>query len=516
MKTFKMPSALSIVMIFLAIVAILTWIVPTSVVVTDDDGNKVIHYNAAFDGDGNVVEDAGTDPVGLWDFFIVPIQGLISAADVAATIFISGGFLAILNHTGALDAGISALVKKFKGSVLIAILMFVFALMGTVYGACEELPAYAIVIIPLFVAAGYDVITGMMVILIGAGIGNMASIVNPYSIGAAISAIGNEELSMGDGILLRLVLFVVLLAMGVVMVTRYAAKVKRDPKASCVAHLDDINTRVDGDNAAAEVKMTGRQKAALVVFGIMVLICVIGYIPWDAIPMGNGTAFDLINGLQYKMQGTFIGNLLGANNFCELGWWYFNEFSCVWLIGAVVVGVIAKIPEKTFVSVFTSGCKDLMGVVLVLATARGISIFMGSKTYGMSITFIYWIQKLLTGVPLWAFVIAAVLVYLLIGIFLQSTSGVAGITMPIFGAIAFGLFASSGAGSIGGQVVLLSAFTCGINFMSCVYPSATNMGVCELVNVPYNVFLKQWAKILVPILAVSALIISVAPYIGLT
>ena len=133
----------------------------------------------------------------------------------------------------------------------------------------------------------------------------------------------------------------------------------------------------------------------------------------------------------------------------------------------------------------------------------------------MSITFIYWIQKLLTGVPLWAFVIAAVLVYLLIGIFLQSTSGVAGITMPIFGAIAFGLFASSGAGSIGGQVVLLSAFTCGINFMSCVYPSATNMGVCELVNVPYNVFLTQWAKILVPILAVSALIISLAPYIGL-
>ena len=34
MKTFKMPSALSIVMIFLGIVAILTWIVPTSVVVT--------------------------------------------------------------------------------------------------------------------------------------------------------------------------------------------------------------------------------------------------------------------------------------------------------------------------------------------------------------------------------------------------------------------------------------------------------------------------------------------------
>ncbi len=517
MKKFKMPTALTIVTIFLAIVAILTWIVPTSVVVTDDDGNKVIHYNAAFDGDGNVVEDAGTDPVGLWDFFIVPIQGFISASDVAATIFISGGFLAVLNFTGALDAGISALVKKFRGSVLIGILMFVFALMGTVYGAWEELPAYAIVIIPLFVTAGYDVVTGMMVVLIGAAVGNMASIVNPYSVGAAIAAIGNEELSMGDGIVLRLLLFVVLLAISIVMVTRYAAKVKKDPKTSCVAHLDDINTRVDGDAAseAKDVKMTGRQKAALVVFAIMILICVIGYIPWDSIPMGDGTAFDLVNGLQYKMQGTFLGNLLGANTFCELGWWYFNEFSCVWLIGAIVVAVICKIPEKKFVSVFMEGCKDLMGVVLVLAVSRGISLFMGSKTYGMSITFIYWIQKLLTGVPLWAFVIAAILVYLLIGVFLQSTSGVSGITMPIFGAIAFALFANSGAGSVGGQVVLLSSFTCGINFMCGVYPGATNMGICELVNVPYNVFLKQWAKILVPLLLVSAVLISVAPYVGL-
>lgn len=51
--------------------------------------------------------------------------------------------------------------------------------MGTVYGSWEELPAYAIVILPLFISAGYDAITGMMVILIGANIGNMASVVNP-------------------------------------------------------------------------------------------------------------------------------------------------------------------------------------------------------------------------------------------------------------------------------------------------------------------------------------------------
>ena len=41
-KTFKMPSALAIVMIFLIIVGIMTWFVPTSVVVENDAGEKEI------------------------------------------------------------------------------------------------------------------------------------------------------------------------------------------------------------------------------------------------------------------------------------------------------------------------------------------------------------------------------------------------------------------------------------------------------------------------------------------
>ncbi|MGN0659280.1 MAG: hypothetical protein ACI4LA_06700 [Emergencia sp.] len=519
MKKFRMPTALSIVMIFLAVVGILTWFVPTSVVVTDDLGNSVIHFNAAFDADGNIIENAGTSPVGLWNFFLAPVQGFADAADVAVAILVSGGFLAVLNCTGALDAGIGMLVRKFSGNTLIMILMFVFALMGTVYGAWEELPAYAIIIIPLFVSAGYDVITGMMVILIGAVVGNMASVVNPYSIGAAVAAIGNDELSLGSGILLRLILFVVMLGMGMFSVIRYANKVKQDPAKSVVASLPDIRSRVgEEEGEVTEVgttELTGRHKASLAVFIIMILICVIGYIPWDSIPVGDKTAFDYVNIIQTSIDGTFLGNLAGTGSFEPFGWWYFNEFSLVWLIGALVVGFINKMSEKEWVSVFVSGARDLMGVVLVLAASRGISIFMGSREEGMSITFIYWIQKFLSGVPLWAFVIAGICVYLLIALFLQSTSGVAGITMPIFGALAFALFANSAAGSVGGQVVLLSTFTCGVNFICGMYPESTNMGICEMTNVPYNVFLKQWAKILVPILIAAAVIISAAPYIGL-
>ena len=174
-----------------------------------------------------------------------------------------------------------------------------------------------------------------------------------------------------------------------------------------------------------------------------------------------------------------------------------------------------EMPEKEWVAAFTDGARDLLGVVLVLAASRGISGFMGTREEGMSITFVYWIQNILSGVPLWAFVIVAIAVYCLIALVLQSTSGVAGITMPIFGALAMGLFATASCGSVGGQVVLMSSFTVGINFVCGMYPESTNMGICEMVNMPYPVYLKTILKFTLPLLIVAAVIISVAPYVGL-
>ncbi len=506
-KKFQMPSALMIVTIFLMIVGLLTWFVPTSVVV---DGEII--YNAAFDADGNVIENAGTSPVGLWNLFLAPILGLQEGVQVAAALIVSGGFVAVLTATGALDAGIGALLRKFSGNTLICVLMFAFALMGTVFGLWEELPAYAVVVIPMFLAAGYDAFTGIMVIIVGAVAGNMADIVNPYAIGAAVAAIGNDELGIGSGIVLRMILFVVLLVIGCFMVTRYASSVKKDPSKSVVddPNAASLHTQFDVE----EIKpLTGKHKASLAIFVFVLVFTIFGYAPWDSIGDGE-TVFNTVNGFK-NLSGSFLGNLLGVDAFCELGWWYFDEFCALWLLGAVAIAVVNGMPEKVFVKTFAGGAADLISVILVLAVSRGIGVFMGDKYSGMSITFIYWLQDLLTGVPLWAFVIAAIAVYLMIALFLQSTSGVAGITMPIFGAIALALFSTTAAGGTAGQVLLISAFTCGVNFICGIYPEATNMSMCEMTGTSYPTYLKTMVKTLVPMLVAAAIIISVAPYIGL-
>lgn len=154
-------------------------------------------------------------------------------------------------------------------------------------------------------------------------------------------------------------------------------------------------------------------------------------------------------------------------------------------------------------------------MVLVLAIANGISVIMGSKTAGMSVTFVYWIQNALQGVPSWAFSLAVILSYVAIGFFMQSTSGVAGITMPILGAVAYALYETAPIGPVGGQVLLIASFTIGLNFTSALYPSATNMGTLELYKVPYDIYLRFILKGALLLLITGGLIVSVAPMLGI-
>lgn len=517
-KQFTLPPALILLFIVLIIMVVLSWFIPVSSVTIGEDGEKIVHYNSLLDEAGKVIEGAGTQPAGIWDLFLAPIRGFQAGADVNFSILISGAFLAIINATGSIDAGIGSLLKRFSGKKLLAILMFVFALMGTVYGACEELPAYALVLIPLCIAAGYDVVTGIMVLFGGAAIGNMASVVNPYSTGAAVAAIGNPELSLGTGITMRILLFVVMYVVGTVMVIRYAEGVKKDRNKSVIAGCKDINDLTHKKEEGEVQQLNKRKVWCLIVFGIMILVIVMGYIPWSSIALSDGkTMYDVVNYPAIWMMENVpaLGNFLGADKFTFLGDWYFDEFSIVFLIGSVVVAWIHRMSLKEFTTTFMQGCCDLCSLTVIVAVSRGVSEIMGDNTSGMGITFVYWIQKMLNDVPVWGFVIAAVIAYILVGLLPLGTSSASGITMPVLGAVAMAVFAKAAIGVEAGQMLLVSAFTVGFNFWFVVYPNAPIMGLLELTNVPYERFLKCSVKFATALLVVGTIVIVISPYLGL-
>src|SRR5271166_573122 len=97
------------------------------------------------------------------------------------------------------DAGIARVTDRFRtrGLLLIVILMVIFSVGGTTYGMAEETLGFYAIIVPVIVALGYDRMVGVALIMVGAGVGTLASTVNPFATGVASDGAG---VALGDGI----------------------------------------------------------------------------------------------------------------------------------------------------------------------------------------------------------------------------------------------------------------------------------------------------------------------------
>ena len=93
----------------------------------------------------------------------------------------------------------------------------------------------------------------------------MASVVNPYSTGIAVDMIGNPELSLGTGIAMRILLFVVLYALGAFLVIRYAERVKADKTRSLLYGVEEINTLISDEHKELP-ELNRKRKLSLLVF----------------------------------------------------------------------------------------------------------------------------------------------------------------------------------------------------------------------------------------------------------
>ena len=213
---------------------------------------------------------------GLYD----PATGMANAIDVAVFVLVIGGFLAVVTKTGAIDAGIGWLLTALRGREIwmIPILMTAFALGGTSYGMAEESLAFYAIVLPVFIRAGYDAVTGVAVIMLGAGIGTLGSTFNAFATVVGSNAAG---VPFTDGLLLRVVILVVCLAAGILFVMRYATQVKADPARSIVADQREDNVahflKGTGDEAALP-EFTRTRSIILALFGLTFAVMLYGVI----------------------------------------------------------------------------------------------------------------------------------------------------------------------------------------------------------------------------------------------
>ena len=484
-KKFKMPSAFTILFLIIFLVAILTWIVPAG------EYQYVDETAATLEPIPGTYQQIDSNPQGLWEALSAPIQGFFDASDIILFLLVIGGYLGLVTDTGAIAAGIGGIVNRFKGreTLMIPILMSVFALGGTVFGMWEETIAFYIIILPVFIAAGFDAITGFAVIALGAGIGCLGSTVNPFATGIASGFAG---ISIGEGIILRLILLAVGLVIAIWYVMSYARKVKMDPSKSLVYRLkEDNEAHFLAQSGDAAGPLNGKQKAILWVFALSFIVMVLGVIPW-AEKFGI-TIFEDINNAVKNLP--IIGTLLG--NVTPLGEWWFGDITVWFLISSFICGIIWRWEEMKFVALFLDGAKDMLGVALIIGITRGISVIMNDG--GLTATLLNFGEETLQSLGPVAFADISTGFFAAMSLLIPSTSGLAALSMPIMAPIAD--FAGVA------RDIVITAFQVGSGLVNFITPtSGVLMGALALARVPYGTYLK-WVWKFVAIIAVVCLVI---------
>lgn len=170
-------------------------------------------------------------PQGIFDLLLAPISGVYDTIDIILFVFILGGCIGVLNYMGAFNAAIAVLSKVTKGKeyILIILITIIIAAGGTTFGLAEETIALYPILVPVFLAAGYDVMVCIAAIYMGSSIGTMFPTINPFSAGTASNAAG---ISLAEGMGIRSIALVLGVIITLIYILRYAKKVKADPTKS--------------------------------------------------------------------------------------------------------------------------------------------------------------------------------------------------------------------------------------------------------------------------------------------
>jgi uncharacterized ion transporter superfamily protein YfcC len=475
---FTLPSAYTILFALIVLMAIATWLVPAGVYDVDEEGAPVPGtYHEVESNPQRILIDSITAPInGLYG--IEDEEGninyynsgvLFGAIDVALFIIVIGGFLGVTMQTGAIQAGIARLVLRLRGRErwMIPILMGVFALGGTTYGMAEESLAFYALVITVMIAAGYDALTGAAVILLGCGIGTLGSTINPFATGIAS---GFADVPISEGLISRLVILIVGLAIGIFFVLRYADRVKKDPSASLVHDMKEDNeahfraTTGEGGLQA----LTAKHKVILAVFGLAFGVMMYGVIPWEDLGIGLPTL-----------------------------WWWFPEMTASFLLFAVLIGLIGRMSEGRLTESFVNGARDLLGVALIIGIARGITVIMNNGQ--ITDTVLHWAEVALGDVGEAAFSIVMYGLFLPLSFLIPSSSGLATVSMPIMAPLA---------GFVGvPKDLVVTAYQSASGLMNLFIPtSAVVMGGLAIARVPYGRYLK-WVWPLLAMLAALTVVV---------
>ena len=492
MKTLKFPSAQTVLLIIAAFVALLTWLIPsgqfdrlsfnkddnTFLVVSNEKSINLDATQKTLDSltikiplekftSGAIykpISIPGTykklkaKPQGFIAFIQAPLKGIIAVSDIIILVLFIGGLVAIVNYTGAFEAGISKLSNLLLGKeyILIITVTILIAIGGSTFGLAEETIAFYPILVPIFIAAKYDAIVALACVFVGSSIGTMVSTTNPFS---TIIASNSAGINWTTGIEGRIIMLVIGLITCIIYILKYAQKVKKDATKSIIYdQKEQIEKLFLFKESSENIRFDFRLKLVLFIFALCFVVMVYGVVNLD---------------------------------------WWFIEMTAVFFVGALLIGFICRINETTFVETFIKGANELLSVAFIIGLARGVTILMEDGL--ISDTLLFYSSSITDGMNKGIFINSMMFIYSGLGFFIPSSSGMAVLTMPIMSPLADTVAI--------GREHIVNAYLLGMGLFNFINPTGLVLASLAMVKVGYN----KWLKFVIPLVLILVVISMILP-----
>lgn len=387
-------------------------------------------------------------PKGIGDITVSMVTGTIEAADIMVFILVLGGLIGIVNKSGAFESGLLALTKKTKGRefLLVFLVSALMVLGGTTCGLEEEAVAFYPILVPIFLALGFDSIVCVGAIFLAGSMGTTFSTINPFSVVIASNAAGTV---FTEGLWWRVGGCIVGAVVVIGYLYWYCRKIKANPAFS-YTYADRVkfqalySTGAEGP-APDQGKFTWRKKIILVLFVVAFPLMV-----WGVVSQG----------------------------------WWFPQMAASFLAIAIFIMLLSGVVEKDAVDAFIKGASSLVGVSLIIGLARGINLIMEQGM--ISDTLLNWSSNAVAGMTGPLFIIMLLIIFFLLGFVVPSSSGLAVLSMPILAPLA---------DTVGiPRFIIVCAYQWGQYAMLFLAPTGLVLATLTMLDMKYT----HWLKFVMP------------------
>ena len=436
------------------------------------------------------IEGETTNFFGLFSY---PIKGLIESADICFFVLIIGGTLNMLVEMDSLSSGMRALSRITKGKefLLLILILILIAIGGTTYGMFEEIISFYPILMPIFLQSGFDGILAMAPLYLGAICGNMFCTMNATSVVLASITAG---INFSEGIVLRIIGLVLSIIIAVAYLFIYYKRIQKDNTKSIVydikeelenKYLKPKKENIENNNDIEEKEKIITEQNPLKEDK-----------PEEIIENESDTnKFTCIQKISLIILFSgFIALILGV---LLLGW-SIVQMATIFLLLAIIFMFMLRKGEQKAIDAFMKGAGEFCGVAMIIGIARGINLTLENEK--ISDTILESMSNLVDGLPKIWFSIIMLVIYILIGFFIQSQSGLAVLSIPPFAPLADKVNCK--------REVVVNAFMFGQELIGLIAPTGMILIITQLVGIKFTYWLKFiWPYMLILFIFLCILII---------